>query len=240
MNTNETFFSDVGVCDRPYCQNLQRRIDGITPHSCIKEKRSQRNEIIKHIAIAVEDRRKRDGSKVNIWLFDDLLPNPDGSVTSMVIDILVRFGPDRVRIFSPNLKQSIVDHYRSLNLPSGTVISGCGCVCRFQERWRETMVQCGGLDVVMIDGYANFENGVRGILVDLVDGKAFNPTAGQDGRPPVCMNVVISDRGDRAHRLTVGEVIGRRLLSKHQLFFINIGDCSQCNCHGRFNTAIID
>ena len=171
--TREDFFADVDICEKESnCHKLSLRIRNISPTNSPQEKRSQRDEFMDNVHTHLQD---RPTGIVNVWYYDDFLRNTDGTETSLTMDLIQRFiqrvcrfcllhipGPGhdmaRIRIFSPNLKRNVVEHLHSLPLSTGMMVTGTGCVCRFNDRWCGEMRAHGGLDVVMIDTFAGIKH----------------------------------------------------------------------------------
>lgn len=211
------FFASVHICNKEYCKDLVKRINNITPNSDIAEKRRQRNALLDQIHIAIQTRTVN--TTTNIWVFDDLLENENGSVTSFTMDILMQFNKQDVRIFSPNMKQSIVDHLKALHVPMGTIVSGCGCVCRFNERWVDEIKKSGGLDIIMLDGYSSFETVPSDVLKFFIEKQAFRIDAGLEMQPPVSLTMVMSDMASRMNGEKVGDAVGAMTVGPSSMFY---------------------
>lgn len=190
--THADYIADVGICSDAFCRRLSANVENIPTFSLINEKTNQRNKVLDDIQSKLELNGDR---MVNCWFFDDLLPKKDGTTTSLSMDILLRFGHNRVRMFSPNIKMSIVEHLSSVPVMApDELVTGCGCACSFNARWAPYIVECGGLDVVMLDGFGSLDNNVLRLLHQMTSLSLF-----RIGRqlPAVLLSVIVSDRYDR-------------------------------------------
>lgn len=222
--TRDEFAVDVGLCGNERCRLLARRIESIRPYSNITEKRKQRNEILARVADALS-LTASTGRDVLVWYLDDILPLTEGdtAATSLSMDLLLRFGGAsgcRLRLFTPNLKRSIVDHVRSLQplMESGRLVTGVGCVCSFNARWCSEICMHGGLDVVMLDGFGGLRHGVQPILQQMVDLQLLRVAPISQ---PVPLMIVLSDRADRAEHGSVLKATLRMCIDVPRLFHGN-------------------
>jgi hypothetical protein len=117
-------------------------------------------------------------------------------------DLLQQFGSERIRVWAPNLKSTIVAAHRKLctdnDCPSGYLTAGEGCWHNFNARWAEEMRQAGGLDIVFADCFRGFENGSGALIGDLVERQVLRRRP--DVRDPRVCRILfaVSDRYDRS------------------------------------------
>jgi hypothetical protein len=156
-------------------------VHALAPHSLASEKARQRDRLLDMI-----ERLLRTRPRVNVYVFDDWLLRPAdcppppstpataGSGTLVAAEILTRFGADRVTVWAPNLKPAVVAALRELSqatTPPGRnqpcVMTGVGCYCAFNRRWREHLYAMGGLDVLSADCFGAFSTGVTQLVRDL-------------------------------------------------------------------------
>lgn len=188
----------LGVCDRTFCQRLQRTVQSI-PSTLYPEKKAEyRQKFLEMVASTLKENNNRT---VNIWLLDDFLFVDPSKSSTLTEQLIWRFGADRLRVFSPNLKANVVNHLCSLpNLPAQTVLSATGCACRFNEYFAEMIRCCGGLDVLMLDGFGGLENNVEALTRQMVTERLFRRDAGGSSGlyGQVKLMLVMSDLHDRA------------------------------------------
>lgn len=210
------FQVDVGICNDAFCRSLINKIESIPPHSLIDEKRLQRQKVLGAIHACLDIHPER---VVNCWFFDDFLPTIDSNyTTSLAMDIIFQFGSERLRLFSPNLKRSIVDHTKDLlrhsRLPD-QVVTGVGCACQFNLQWASHIRACGGLDVIMMDGFGGIDNNVLRLLNQMTSLCLFRTGS---SAPHVFLSAVVSDRGDRVPLRTVTNVSIKLDIEMHKVF----------------------
>lgn len=134
----DRFPADLGCCD--LCRPV--RDASPPPHSDIARKREQRQTVVQMVAD-----RCAPGTVVNVLLFDDFLAE-DGLLT---FQLLGRFGADRVRVFSPNVRPEVVQALRAATWwPAGCVVSGVGCYHAFLQHWQQYIHALGGFHVVSV------------------------------------------------------------------------------------------
>jgi len=189
---------DLGVCERLFCQRLQTTVHSI-PSTLYPEKKAEyRQRLLDMVDHTLKENNNRT---VNVWLLDDFLFVDHTKSSTVTEQLIWRFGADRLRIFSPNLKANVVNHLCSLpNLPAQTVISARGCACRFNAYFAE-MIRCsGGLDVLMLDGFGGLENNVEALTRQMVTEKLFRRDAGGSSGlyGQAKLMLVMSDLHDRA------------------------------------------
>ena len=154
------------------------------PHSDVDRKADTRRFVEDDVADAVAESAGR--LPVNCWLFDDFL---NGRLLSE--DLLDRFGPERVRILSPNLRGEVVDGLRTLGARHrpGVVVGGRGCYHAFVDHWQSLIGVQGGIRVLMADAHRSFRLGAQPLLRLLGERHLyFAPSSGP------------SDRSVAAHR----------------------------------------
>ena len=133
----DRFPSELGCCD--LCRPVM--VLSPPPHSDIEKKREQRQTIVRMVG-----ERCAPDTVVNVLLFDDFLAE-DGLLT---FQLLGRFGANRVRVFSPNVKPEVVHALRAATwLPAGSVVSGVGCYHAFLQHWGRYIDHLGGFQVVI-------------------------------------------------------------------------------------------
>lgn len=178
---------------RPSVPSLQRRIHRIDATHHPETKRKQRDFVLECVEAVFDV----DNGDVNVWWYDDLLRKEKGTVTSLTMDALLRFGHGRLCVFAPNMKSDVVDVLRELppRAIDGRLFTGTGCACRFNDRWAAEMRRRGGLDVVMLDGFGGVTGNIADVLRQLVDLRVFRHRHAH--RPPVRLMVVFSDRVER-------------------------------------------
>jgi hypothetical protein len=198
------FNVDPGLCDREPCRALARNVESrpiasthrppnqcvyaLAPHSLASEKAWQRDRLL-----AMIERLLRNRPRVNVYVFDDWLLRPAdcppppstpatvGSGTLVSAEILTRFGSDRVTVWAPNLKPAVVAALRELSTattPPGRnqpcVMTGVGCYCAFNHRWREHLHAAGGIDVLSADCFGAFSTGVTQLVRDMTRDRLFH------------------------------------------------------------------
>ena len=205
--TVDDHFRAPGLCDdTAVCHALAANLHRRHPHSVVELKAYQRDRILGVIADLLRTRQR-----VNVYLFDDWLLRPGAlAATLLTTEIVMRFGTDRVAVWSPNLDPDVVASLRVLvdapHAPTPWLTAGCGCFCACNAAWADDIRRAGGLDVVFADCYGGFVRGARKLVADLVARRLFRrPTDVHDARPAHVMWAV-SDLPDRMqHGLTVAQ-----------------------------------
>jgi hypothetical protein len=184
------------------------------PHSVASEKALQRDQLL-----AMIKRLLRTRPRVNVYVFDDWLRRPDdyppppstpettGSGTLVTAEILTRFGADRVTVWAPNLKPAVVAALRELShetTPPGRsqpcVVTGVGCYCAFNHRWREHMYAAGGIDVLSADCFGAFSTGVTQLVRDMEHDRLFYLHRNVcNSEPAALVAWAVSDLPERMH-----------------------------------------
>lgn len=156
-----------------------------------EEKQDQRKDILRCVKQALIQLC----GMVNCWWLDDTI-DADGPL--LTEKCLQKFACTRLRIFSPNLKSSVVSRLTHIEQPA--VYTGRGCACVFNDRHQEQIRQLGGLDVVMLDGFGGWTNNVEPLLGQMIRLRLFRQTSGAS------MMIVFSDLDARLqHGQTVTE-----------------------------------
>lgn len=119
-------------------------------------------------------------------------------------ELLMRFGSERLRIYSPNIKPDIVGKMRALGA-NDSVVTSVGCACAFNDRFSDAIKAHGGLDIVMLDGFGGFKSNIHPLLEQMIKLKLFRPDAGVGARPSVAMMMVMSNRPARVEKKNVDE-----------------------------------
>jgi hypothetical protein len=186
----------------------------LAPHSLVSEKALQRDRLLAMIECLMRTR-----PQVNVYVFDDWLLRPDdrpappstpetaGSGTLVTAEILTRFGADRVTVWAPNLKPAVVAALRALSqvtTPPGRrqpcVMTGVGCYCAFNRRWREHLHAAGGLDVLSADCFGAFSTGVTQLVRDLSRDRLFYLHRDvHNSEPAALVAWAVSDLPERMH-----------------------------------------
>ena len=191
----DDYFHPTGVCSAAGCQKLRQDVAKIAPHSDVEMKRAQRADVMDRIDAVLQ--RQPAGQPANVYLFDDWLPTSHNADhwTLFADELQRRFGPDRVRIWAPNLKSEIVDAHRAVadgnGCPPGWITATCGCWHTFNERWADGIRAAGGLDVVFADCFRGFERGCGALVDDLLRRRLFR--RGRCG-----LTFAVSDRSERS------------------------------------------
>lgn len=160
---------EIGLCDRPFCFHLEQRVMDIATTNTPEEKQRQRDDILRSVNSAFT--RRPGGGTVNCLWLDDVIDPEDENSPLLTEECLKQQQQraSRLRIFSPNLKASVVN--RLAGLPS--VHTGRGCACVFNNEFQHLIRALGGLDVVMLDAFGGWDHNVEPMLGQMIRLKLF-------------------------------------------------------------------
>ena len=140
------YFRAPGICKNAMCRDLNATVGDKKPHSNVHEKAYQRDYAHRLIA-----ERLLTQEVVNIYVFDDWLQRIGAENEELFIEeVLERYDPARIRIWSPNMKADVIERMAAvaMNVHHPWLTAGCGCACSFNAMWADHIRAAGGLDVV--------------------------------------------------------------------------------------------
>lgn len=126
-------------------------------------KRQQRNLVIDHIQTL---HKLQPNKPITMLIFDDVLEG------NLFIDDLKTAIPDikLSRVFSPNIKPSIVAMLRT----KGVHLTAEMCACKFIEAFEDMIREMGGFRIIFADVYGGFDYGAGVVIKDIANRKLFS------------------------------------------------------------------